>query len=45
MVWEIVTGVILGMGIVTTVREIRLKKARKKQEKKALLEVSEKEIT
>ena len=30
MVWEIVIAVILVMGIVTTVREIRLKKARKK---------------
>ena len=31
MVWEIVIGVILVMGILTTIREIRLKKTRKKK--------------
>ena len=31
MVWEIVIGVILVMGILTTIREIRLKKIRKKK--------------
>jgi len=31
MMWEIVIGVILVMGILTTIREIRLKKIRKKK--------------
>jgi hypothetical protein len=37
MVWEIVIGVILVMGILTTVREIRLKKARKKTGKEHII--------
>lgn len=31
MVWEIVIGVVLVMGILTTIREVRLKKVRKKK--------------
>jgi hypothetical protein len=30
MVWEIILGVILAIGILTTINEIRIKKARKK---------------
>ena len=30
MVWEILIGVILAIGILTTINEIRLKRARKK---------------
>lgn len=29
MVWEVIIGVILAIGILTTVREMRLKRARK----------------
>ncbi len=31
MVWEIVLGVILAIGILTTIREIRIKRAHRKK--------------